>query len=154
MVQRLVRPRVVPASHERPGHREPNRPATEPRSPAPFHAGARPARRVVPVQRRVLLALPPQRTTRMQSGYWHVARRLPLRDVHALEDLREGEVTFLVNAAASLREASAGLFKSVVMCLAFLSRGDRATVLKCDQSEITSPFTPDLNVFWRWVGVR
>src|SRR5262249_14979689 len=44
------------------------------------HAAARPARRLVPVPRQLLLALPPQRPARVQSGHRHVPRRFPLRD--------------------------------------------------------------------------
>ena len=52
----------------------------------PVHAAARPARRLVPVQRQLLLALPAQRPPRLQPRHRHVARRLPLRD-----DSRQGE---------------------------------------------------------------
>jgi hypothetical protein len=44
-----------------------------------LHAAAGAARRVVPVQRQLLLALPAERPARVQPGHRHVARRLPLR---------------------------------------------------------------------------
>ena len=43
--------------------------------------GASPARRLVFMHRRLLLALPPQRTAREHAGYGHVARGVSVREV-------------------------------------------------------------------------
>ncbi|MBN9522118.1 SUMF1/EgtB/PvdO family nonheme iron enzyme [bacterium] len=56
---------------------------TQFREPA-VHDGAESARRLVPVQRRLQLARPPQHRPRVQPGHGHVTRRIPVREVARL----------------------------------------------------------------------
>ena len=81
VVRRLVS--IATSIAARPGRpdREPDRARAKLRPVATVRAAARPPRRLVPVQRQLLLAIPPHGPTRQQPGYRHVARRLPLRDV-------------------------------------------------------------------------
>jgi hypothetical protein len=96
----LVSAEVPPRarSPRRPGRsRQPDWPRAQLR-PAAAAAGARAARRVVPVLRRLLLQLPPQRPHGLHSRHRHVARRVPLR-YHAGrvgEAGREGQMTEFV----------------------------------------------------------
>src|SRR6185312_1165342 len=79
MVCRLVSPRHLRRRRGTGRGDQPGRPGRRLRSPGPLHPAARDPRRIVPVQRQLLLQLPRRRPHENHSRFQHQPHGLPLR---------------------------------------------------------------------------